>query len=154
VSYSVSERLAEQINLELTQIERLLDLHAPLLDRTWTSSPGNTEVAALAAVLHSFYTGVENAFKRVCVESGSALPSGHNWHRQLLDSMTKPEPCRPAVISDSLRVLLRGYLDFRHVFRSGYTFDLQWEKMQGLVTECRATATRFAVEMRAFLCAK
>jgi hypothetical protein len=40
----------------------------PLLAQCRNTAPTEIELSALAALLHSFYTGVENIFKRVTVE--------------------------------------------------------------------------------------
>lgn len=93
-------------------------------------------------MLHAFYNGVENLFKRIAIESGEGLPTGDIWHRRLLDQMAASTGARPAVIADDLHSRLRLYLDFRHVFRHSYTFDLRWDKMQELVLHCDETLTR------------
>jgi hypothetical protein len=49
-----------------------------------------------------------------------------------------------------MRDALRGYLDFRHVFRQAYSFQLQWEKMSPLVLGCEETLRRLEVELDAF----
>ena len=59
-------------------------------------------------MLHSFYTGVENIFKRIALEIDGELPSGDYWHRQLLERMTEPGMSRPAVISAELSPFGRG----------------------------------------------
>ena len=53
--------------------------------------------------------------------------------------MSKPGRGRPPVISPELKTSLGGYLQFRHVFRQAYSFDLQWGKMAALVLECEHT---------------
>jgi hypothetical protein len=53
--------------------------------------PNLTETQAIAAVLHSFYTGLENIFKRVAQENGIRL-SSENWHSNLLQAMKEPPP--------------------------------------------------------------
>ena len=90
-------------------------------------------------MLHGFYTGVENVFKRIAIELDTQRPSGEAWHRRLLDSMSNPGRGRPPVISPELKASLEGYLQFRHVFRQAYSFDLQWGKMAALVLECEHT---------------
>ena len=97
------------------------------------------EIDALAALLHSFYTGIENIFKRISATLDNGPPGGPFWHVELLNSMTRCTTSRPAVISHELCKTLRQYLDFRHVFRHAYAFDLQWSKMAPLVSECRMT---------------
>lgn len=61
-------------------------------------------------MLHSFYTGVENIFKRIAVEIDNNLPGGAFWHSELLDLMMQPGASRPPVISVDLRARLKEYL--------------------------------------------
>jgi hypothetical protein len=64
--------------------------------------------------------------------------------------MALPGASRPPVISQNLKDALRGYLDFRHVFRHAYTFDLHWSKMADLVNECNKFYLQLADELKAF----
>jgi len=132
----VSPKLAKQIDVELEELHHLLATHQPLVERCRMAPPDAIECSALAAMLHSFYNGVENIFKRIVVETGGSLPADEDWHRQLLDSMTVPSPTRGALLSADLHGRLLGYLGFRHVFRHAYTFRLRWDKMTGLVLFC------------------
>ena len=147
------DKLQKQVSVELEQLHRLLRIHQPLLDKCGSASPNQIELSALAAMLHSFYTGIENIFKRVAVEMDGGPPVGEIWHRRLLDSMTGANVARPAVIGFELRDVLRGYLDFRHVFRHAYTHELQWRKMSALVLGCQETFHRLEFEFEAFLSA-
>jgi len=147
----VSARLGKQVAVELAQLQRLLDSHRPLIEQTAAEPPDTIGLSALAAMLHAFYTGIENIFKRVAVELDGGPPAGEASHRRLLNSMAAASPARPAVISRGLRDALRGYLDFRHVFRHAYTFDLRWVKMEKLVRECEGTLARLEAEARALL---
>jgi hypothetical protein len=143
--------LRRQIAVEQEQINRLLEIHRPLLRQCQNVAPNGIELSALAALLHSFYTGVENIFKRVAFDLDRHLPSGQTWHRDLLEQMARGGEHRPAVISQALRGTLREYLQFRHVFRSAYSFDLDWEKMSGLVLNCEDVWRRLEAEMTTFL---
>ena len=144
-------RLRKQTAVELEQLDRLIETHRPLLDKCAHETPSNIELSALAAMLHSFYTGIENIFKRVAVELDGALPRGEFWHRELLKAMTRPRQEYGLVISASLRDRLREYLEFRHVFRQAYTFQLQWEKMASLVLDCAEVFRSLQAELGAFL---
>jgi hypothetical protein len=84
-------------------------------------------------MLHAFYTGVENIFKRVVVETGGTMPRGEYWHSELLNAVAQSAPGRERVISSETRLNLKQFLEFRHVFRQGYSFQLKWEKMSPLV---------------------
>lgn len=65
--------------------------------------------------------------------------------------MTSPKPHRPALLSESLSETLQEYLDFRHVFRQAYSFELRWEKMKHLVLGLGETFQRLEQELGAFL---
>ena len=147
----MSDRLAAQVAVEREQLDELLASYRPLLDRVPETPPDAIELAALAAMLHSFYNGVENLLKRIVVESGERLPAGDLWHRMLLDQAAQATEHRPGALSEPLQERLRLYLDFRHVFRHAYTFDLRWEKMRDLVLECEDTLAALHEEMDAFL---
>jgi len=126
-------------------------LHRPLIEKCGNVAPNAIEISALAAMLHAFYTGVENIFKRISVESGAGLRTSGAWHRRLLDDMATPSATRPAVISGSLHSSLEDYLNFRHMFRSAYTFDLRWEKMAHLVLRYEEVFNRLEQELDQFL---
>jgi hypothetical protein len=143
--------LRRQIAVEQEQIDRLIEIHRPLLLQCQNVAPNGIELSALAALLHSFYTGVENVFKRVALDLDRRLPGGETWHRDLLEQMARCVEHRPAVISEALRGTLREYLQFRHVFRNAYSFDLDWEKMSGLVLNCEAVWRRLEAELTAFV---
>jgi len=147
----VWDRLSKQVAVELAQLRRLLDSHHALLDRTRKEPPDAIGLSALAAMLHSFYNGVENIFKRVATELDGGLPESEAWHRRLLNSMAGPTSARPAVITAALRDKLCRYLDFRHFFRHAYTFDLRWAKMERLVGEVGSTLGEFRAQLAAFL---
>ena len=72
-------------------------------------------------------------------------------HSDLLTVMARPTSSRSAVISEELLETLDAYLDFRHVFRHAYTFDLKWRKMADLVLHCEETLDRLQTELEAFL---
>jgi hypothetical protein len=140
----------ELVDVELVQLRRLMDTGRPLLDKVRASEPDQTELMALAAVLHSFYGGAENIFKRVALEIDRSVPSGMSSHSGLLDQMTRPTNLRPAVISEDLHERLDAYLDFRHMFRHAYAFDLKWRKMRDLVLHLEETLDRLDAELEAF----
>ncbi len=130
------DRLREQVALERGQLHRLLDVHRPLLDKCAASPPNNIELSALAAMLHAFYNGIENIFKRTAVEIDGGMPTGEFWHKALLDSMTRATGQRTSVLSPDLGRRLKEYMEFRHVFRHAYTFDLRWDSMKTLALGC------------------
>ena len=143
--------LKEEVEVELEMLGRHLDQFADLRREALREPPDRVQLMALAGMLHTFYTGVENIFKRISVHCNGGPPGGPAWHQNLLSAMTRPTSDRPAVISESLRHRLRGYLDFRHFFRQSYSFQLQWEKMEWLVEECEETFEQLQGELEQFL---
>ena len=145
------DRLQRQVALERGQLAHLIEVHRALIAHCAHTPPSAVEVSALAAMLHSYYTGIENILKRIALEVDGAAPRGEAWHRQLLDSMTACTLARPAVISRETRDRLREYLAFRHAFRQAYAFELHWEKMAGLVLDCEDACGVLGRELDAFL---
>jgi len=150
---SASNKLGKQVRVELEQMKRLLQRHPGLIEKCRTEPPSHLEIDALATLLHSFYSGVENIFKRVSIAIDGGPPSGLFWHVALLESMARPTASRPAVISESLRQALKRYLDFRHVFRHAYAFELKWSKMSPLVLDVEDTLHALEDELARFLTA-
>ena len=120
-------------------MRRLLSGMHSLLTKSRTTAPSEIELSALAATLHSFYTGVENIFKRVAVELDGEPVRGDSWHRELLLRMKSPTSHRPALLSEELHDTLNEFLRFHHVFRNAYSFDLDWRKMSPLVLPLEET---------------
>lgn len=143
--------VTRQTAFELLQLRQLLDSYSPLLAKVAAADPDHTSTAALGSMLHSFYTGVENIFKRIAIEGEGGVPSGESWHSELLKNMAAPSANRPTVITTSLRDRLADYLAFRHVFRSAYSFLLRWDRMAPLVFDCEATLRSLETELGAFL---
>ena len=150
----MSNKLSKQTGIERELLARLIETHRPLLVKCVDTSPDPIELSALAAMLHSLYTGIENIFKRMAREVDGALPTGEFWHRDLLAAMARPNASRKALISEGLRDQLREYLEFRHVFRQAYSFQLQWEKMAHLVLDSEQVLKALEAELDIFFLAE
>jgi hypothetical protein len=145
------DKFRKQQAAEREQLRRLLSRLQQLLAKCRDTAPTEIELFALAATLHSFYTGVENIFKRVAVELDGEPVRGEAWHRELLLRMKTPSSRRPALLSEELHSTLLEYLRFRHVFRSAYSFDLDWQKMSPLVLRLRETLQKLEDALDDFL---
>lgn len=146
----MSHDLSRQIDVECRQLQRLLETHAGLLNKCRQLAPSVDEMAALAAVLNAFYNGIENVFKRVALALDGGIPHGLTSHSDLLVSMSEAKSNRPALLSESLYETLQEYLDFRHVFRHAYSFELRWMKMKHLVLGLNDVFRRFEQDLSAF----
>jgi hypothetical protein len=145
------DKTRTEIVFELQQLKELVDSSRHLIDKTRDTSPDRMEIVVLASMLHSFYNGIENIFKRIALDSDGAVPTGASWHSELLDSMARAAASRPPAISQALQERLWDYLAFRHVFRSVYSFLLQWDRMAPLVFDCQSTLQRLEMELSVFL---
>lgn len=129
----------KKLRYEIQQIDRLLDSFDPLLEAVETRDPDLVELSALAAVLHSFYGGVEGIFSMIAKNRDDQLPSGAKWHKDLLDQMARPTKDRSPVVGNGLHAELIEYLSFRHFFRNSYAYELDWDQLRPLVQSIKVT---------------
>jgi hypothetical protein len=147
----VSLKLKEQLATEFKLLDKLLEKNLPLIEKARLAQLDEFNIVALGGMLQSFYGGVENIFKRIAKSIDNDLPQSKSWHKDLLDKMALPTNDRPQVISDLLREKLHEYLDFRHIFRSIYSFDLHWQKMEELVFGLEVIIQQLRNEINVFL---
>ena len=145
------DNLIEQINIEREQLNLLLSSYHLLVEKCMEEEPDSIEILAVSALLNSYYSGIENIFKRIAKEIDGFLPQGATWHRDLLDQMSISNSQRTSVISKMMREHLIDYLHFRHVFRQAYSFQLQWRKILPLVKELKETWRGLELELDAFV---
>jgi len=144
------EALRGLIEDELRTLERVVREMEELLSAL-DNSPTRTELRAMASILHDFYNGIENIFRRIAVQLGEGLPRGEYWHIDLLNQMTiQQEGKRRAVIDEPLRALLKEYLDFRHFFRHAYGLTLDWAKIRLLAEGMRESFEKLRTQLGVF----
>lgn len=146
------DKLGKQITVNREELNLLLNKFNSLLDNVSTErEPTPVEITALAAILNSFYNGIENIFKRIAVLIDGGCPRGDSWHTELLTAMTKSTTYRSPVISDQMCRSLKRYMDFRHFFVHGYAYQLEWDLMSPLVLDCKRTLRLLEAELNEFL---
>jgi hypothetical protein len=105
---------------------------------------------AAAALLETYYTGIEKALSRIATVIGT-MPAGQGWHRQLLRDSTLDLPgVRPGVLSAAAETGLERFLGFRHRFRNLYLFDLDRELTLPLLREAPALWRQVHGELAVF----
>ena len=129
----LDEALRRLIIRELEEIDALLAKSSSLLETPINTEPSFERIAALSAILNSFYTGLERIFERIAKEIDTRKPEGERWHIELLNQVARQTEIRPAVISEDSRQRLRDYLAFRHRSRHAYAHYLVWDSMAQLV---------------------
>ena len=145
------ETCAREISIEIGLIEELIATHIELIRNAERGEPGRIEISAAAALLHSFYNGIENIFQRIARRIDKTAFDSDFWHQELLDSMTIETPLRTRVISPETAAAMKQYLGFRHFFRHSYAFHLQWNKMRDLVLNIDELFVAFKKEIDEFL---
>jgi hypothetical protein len=76
---------------------------------------------AVGSMLHNCYSAVERALERLIVAFDGGLPSGRNYHADLIERAAAPlVGVRPAVVSRRLAADLHRLRQFRHAFRNAY----------------------------------
>jgi hypothetical protein len=129
----LAKKAVSKVEFELNQIEQLFEAYRDLLKRANEESLDLIEVTALASVLHSFYNGLENIFLSIAKEIDLEVPTGSQWHRDLLTRMTETTSRRAAILTPETAHRLVAYLGFRHFYRHSYSFFLDWKEMEELV---------------------
>lgn len=107
--------------------------------------------AALALSLHRWYSALEAMLERVERVFGT-LPSGPEWHRDLLDGATWPiAGVRPAVLPQDALQPLRELLRFRHFLRHAYAVELEPSKLRPLAEALGEVASPVGTALSEFI---
>jgi len=129
----------ERIEAEFENVTRVLgELPANVSQRELSV----LELAGTAALLHSFYNGVENVLKHLVRARGLHVSSGASWHRDLVNVAVAA-----GIISESTASDLKRYMAFRHFFSHGYAFDLNQERILPLTNDAGDVFRRFRSEV-------
>ena len=119
----------EKIEAELENIERVLaDLPRP----DFLKQLSSLELAGVAALIHSFYNGVENVFKQLVISMGLNIPQGPSWHIDLIEICVANQ-----IISRTTSNMLKEYMSFRHFFSHAYSFDVDEERIAPLLEKIK-----------------
>ncbi|MFW6428824.1 MAG: hypothetical protein ACOCY3_02920 [Desulfosalsimonas sp.] len=90
--------LAGRLEQMMQDIERVVQRMGHLLDKA-RQTEDNGYLDGVALNLHSFYAGMESCFEDIARTVDGGLPSGANWHQDLLQQMTADmKDLRPPVI--------------------------------------------------------
>lgn len=117
--------LREHIDAEFVEIANALAMLP--VDRPCTAlSP--LELAGAAAILQSFYNGIENVLRQVLLARGGLPEPSPTSHRDLLTTAGQS-----GIIGQEVVEQLGPFLQFRHFFRHSYTLDLDASKVGPMV---------------------
>jgi hypothetical protein len=142
--------LAQRIRNELVNIEQVVE-RSRTAWQSFLDSDSDFFVDSAALNLHGFYCGVETLFETITIVVDGSRLEGGNWHQLLLASMaTEIVAVRPAVISESSRIVLDNYRRFRHVVRHIYTTNIDITRLQPLVEDIPKVFSQIRFELLAF----
>jgi hypothetical protein len=142
--------LAAEIRAELPRIERTLSELEDARERLPATDGSRLVLYGAAALLETFYTGVEKVLTRIASAMGG-VPEGQAWHRQVLEDAALDLPkMRPPVLSSRSIAALDPYLAFRHRFRNLYLFDLDWQLMEPLLQQVAGVWRATEADLRTF----
>lgn len=145
-------QLAADLRADREDLDRILNEAERCLEDLSNREPTYLELRGAADIAHDFYNVVEHFFERVAVEMNGGMPAGADSHVQLLRRMTREvETIRPAVVEESLASRLHEFLRFRHVFRHGYGFSLEWAKLVPLLQGSQELAEELRRQLDAFV---
>ncbi|MGB3492243.1 MAG: hypothetical protein WBA57_05920 [Elainellaceae cyanobacterium] len=146
--------LAVRIRAELADIDQVVERTQRLLAKAIERNDDDY-YDGVALNLHSFYTATERILEEIAREIDAAIPTGPEWHRDLLLQMSAEFPkVRPPVLQRTSRRCLDEYRGLRHVIRNVYTFDLKPTRLRELVSmmpECHASLVKDITDFCAFL---
>lgn len=133
------------INKELNNIEKLVDEIKP-----YEADPKMNRLKG--SILHDFYNACERIFKWIAKDINGDFNPMEQWHKELLFRMTvEIKDIRPAVIPEELAADLNDFLQFRHIFRNIYGFELKSDLLSNLLNKFESTASQFIREIKIFL---
>jgi hypothetical protein len=129
-----------RLQAEMQNIETVL-AQLPGADKLTAISA--LELAGVAALLHSFYNGIENVLKQVAIEKSLPISDGATWHRDLLNAAVSAR-----ILSMETKNALVDYLAFRHFFSHGYAMDLEPDRLEPLVTNVSRVYSDFKKDLK------
>ncbi|MEP9411511.1 MAG: hypothetical protein HRF42_08910 [Candidatus Brocadia sp.] len=141
------EDLKSDVKHELQNLEKLMD------ELKFTNIGHDISSRRIVgSILHDSYNCCERIFRLIVGEINGAIPVGFEWHRQLLNKVThEVEGLRPPVISEQMASDLEEYLEFRHVFRNIYGFELLGDRIIRLKERHSQVFGSFIKEIMSFI---
>ncbi len=127
--------LANRIRAELNDLNMAVNRSLEL-GRKAKMSGDDGYWDGVALNLHGYYSGVEHIFEDIARTVEDSIPSGANWHSELLIQMSgEIRGLRPPVISQSTRIALDEFRALRHIIRNVYALNLRPARLNELLTQ-------------------
>jgi len=152
MTISPNTLLAEALRSEIEKLRRVQgEAAANRADFADRAPESLRDLRGIAGNLADIYQGAENALQRIARATGEGLPAGREWHRELLDQMSREAPgMRPPVLRDVTRTALEPFRSFRHLARHRYGFDLEWAEIEPLLAIAESAVAALVDDLEAF----
>lgn len=144
--------LTNRITFEISNLETVI-LRGKRAMKAYHSDQEDKDLFldSVALSLHDFYTGLEVIFTKIATIVDGNLPTGNQWHQDLLIQMSLDlSITRPPVISNQTLEQLDEYRRFRHVLRNVYGFQLDSQKIEPLIERSPTILAQVKGELLAF----
>lgn len=143
--------LISRLEKELVELKQVVYRVAEAWERALTKED-DYYIDAVALNLQSFYTGLERIFTAIASQIDENVPSGNEWHKDILRQMsTEIKLIRPQIISQELVNQLDNYRGFRHIVRNLYAFNFSKANIEKLVLALPKTYNDLQNEINTFL---
>lgn len=146
---SVKE-LTEEIEIEFEYIETILKELETLDKKPGEYQPSMVEITGTGGLLHNFYNGIENIFKRILKFHKLKQEESKNWHKELVQKFYDKRNSF-SFLDRPIYEDLQEILKFRHLFIHGYGFFLQWELLTPLIKKALEIYPKFKNKCISFL---
>ena len=146
------KRLTQRLNDELTAInETLARIHRGLENIDILPVQAREFIEnTIATDLADVYKGIERIFERIAREVDRHVPTGKEWHKNLLAQMAEQRPERVPVISEQTFLRLEELLRFRHVVNNIYGEKLIYEETEPHAKSIDALFSNVSQDLRTF----
>jgi len=142
--------LVGRVDESLTDVLAIVK-RAETLAEKYCASADDGYLDGVALNLHSFYSAIEKIFEDISRSMEAEIPSGPDWHRDLLIQMSAEIPgVRPPVITRKTRQVLDEFRGFRHVVRNVYSFSLDAQRVIDLTRKVVDCASDVARDLQVF----
>jgi hypothetical protein len=143
--------LVGRIEQSLEDLEAIVSRAEALVDK-YRVSLDDGYLDGVALNLHTFYSAIERIFEDIARTVEAGVPSGPDWHRDLLIQMSAEIPgTRPPVISRETRLILDECRGFRHVVRNIYAFNLNADRVLELTKKAHVCLSSVQTELHTFI---
>jgi hypothetical protein len=144
--------LAGRIRQDVAEIERVVERverAVQALRRQTTEQ--DLLLDSVTLNLRGFSTCLERIFAHIASRVDQSVPTGPDWHRELLRQMTVDVPgLRPPVVTAEVAAEVDEFLRFRHVIRHIYAFELDPFRIERLASRLQPTFREVRTALLAF----